>query len=163
MASSAQDYGGIMAAVLGVLQADASLTSQLAPFAPPGAAPSQAYSIFSGEPPKARAFPCVTLWDITVGPALKRQHDAPTKYAAMMLQIDVWGASELVRPIGWEIDSLLEVVARGGAMDTTDWQFDDIDSSGEWRMIRVPKEFLEGAEAVWQYSKVFRVRAASKN
>jgi len=30
-------------------------------------------------------------------------------------------------------------------------------------MIRVPQEFLEGSEAIWQYSKVFKVKAASKN
>lgn len=163
MPGAAKDYGGILAAILSALQGDAALISQLAAFAPAGGSPSQANSIFSGEPPKSREFPCVTLWDITVGPALKRQHDAPTLYAAMLLQIDVWGASDVVRPIGWEIDNLLEPAARGGALDTSEWQFNDIDTSGDWRMIRVPKEFLDGSEAVWQFSKVFRIRAASKN
>ena len=163
MPTAAKDYGGMLAAVLNVLQSDAALTSQHASFAPSGGSPSQANSIFSGEPPKSRAFPCITLWDITVGAALKRQHDAPTKYAAMLLQIDVWGASDALRPIGWEIDNLLEPAARGGAIDTAEWQFDDIDTSGDWRMIRVPQQWLEGSEAVWQYSKVFRIRAASKN
>lgn len=163
MTAPAKDYGGIMAAVLSVLQADATLTGQLGSYAPPGGTTSQANSIFSGAPPKGRVFPCVTLWDITTGVVSPGMQDTAYKYAEMRLQIDVWGASELVRPIGWEIDELLTPAYRGGAMDTTEWQFDYIDTRGNWRMISVPSEYLDGSEAVWQYSKVFVVKAASKN
>lgn len=163
MPTPAADPGGIIAAVVTVLKADATLTAQLVSYTPAGGTASQANSIFTGEPPKGRAFPCVSLWDINTGAANKGMQDVPFKYAGMSLQIDVWGASDLVRPIGWEIDNLLATAYRANAMDTTQWHFDFIQTNGDWRLIRVPQEWLDGSEAVWQYSKVFRVKAASKN
>lgn len=160
---SAADYGGIIAGIVTVLKADATLTNQLASYTPAGGTASQANSIFSGEPPKGRAFPCVSLWDLTTGPANKNMQDMPFWYAGMNLQIDCWGASDLVRPIGWRIDNLLAPAYRGGVMDTTAWQFDIIQTSGDWRLIRVPQEWLDGSEALWQYTKVFKVKAASKS
>lgn len=157
------DYGGILVAVLNTLIADSALTTQLADYALPGGSTSQKNSIFSGIPPKDRAFPCVTLRDVMTGPVLRRQHEQPFKFAAMRLQIDVWSTSQAARPIVWELDNLLEEAFENSGMDTADWAIRDIDTSGEWRMIPVPQEFVSGSEQLQQTTKVFVVRAASKN
>jgi hypothetical protein len=157
------DYGGIIAGVLSALKADATLTAMLGMFTPAGGTPSQANSIFSGTPPTGRVFPCVTLWDMRTGAADAQLQDVPFKYAASMLQIDCWGVVDALRPIAWEIDNLLALAYRSGAMDNANWQFDFIQTSGDWRSILVPKEFVDGSEEIYQWSKVFRVKAASKN
>ena len=159
----AADYGGIIAGVYSALAGASSVTSLLASYTPDGGTASQANSIFVGNPPKDRAFPCITLLDLSVGPALRRLHEAPYKYAAMQVQIDVWCVSEDGRPITWAIDKLLEYAFQQGAMDTTDWLFKDIDTSDAWRKISVPSEYVSGSEGIFQHSKTFQVLAASKN
>lgn len=157
------DYGGIIEGVLAVLKADATLTAMLGEFTPAGGTPSQANSIFSGTPPTGRVFPCVSLWDITTGPADAQLQDTPFRYTAVNLQVDAWGVVDALRPIAWRIDNLLSTAYRSGAMDDANWQFDFIATNGVWRSIAVPKEFVDGSQEVYQRSKVFRVKAASKN
>jgi len=156
------DYGGIVQAVVTVLKGDATLTALLGSFTPAGGTPSQANSIFNGDPPTGRVFPCITVDDMTIGSANPALQDLPFKYASALLQIDVWGASKDLRPICWEIDQKLATAYRSQAMDTVDWQFDFIATSGRWHKIRVPKEYVDGSVGVFQASKVFQVKAASK-
>ena len=159
------DYGGIIAAVAGLLKADATLTGTsglLAGYGPSGSTPSRANSVFYPEPPADRVFPCVTLWDIATGAGLPRKHDTPMALVRMSLQISVWGTSQLLRPICTEIDSLLETAYRGGVMDTAQWQFNDIDTSGPWHTIAVPREMIGGSVPIEQRAKVFVVVAANK-
>jgi hypothetical protein len=80
----------------------------------------------------------------------------------MTVQISVWGRSQDLRPIATEIDTLLEPATRGGAMDTSQWQFNDIDTSGLWRAVPVPREMLAGSVPIEGRAKNFVVRAASK-
>lgn len=157
------DYGGIIQAVVTVLQADATLTAMLGTFTPAGGTPSQAGSIFNGDPPTSRVFPCITVDDMSTGPADENLQDVPFKRASVLLQIDVWGAAKDLRPICWEIDQKLAVAYRDQAMDTTEWKFDLIKTKGRWRKIRVPKEFVDGSVGIHQMMKVFPVTAASKN
>ncbi|HEX5443958.1 MAG TPA: hypothetical protein VFW87_09030 [Pirellulales bacterium] len=159
------DYGGIIAAVAGVLKADATLTGTsglLANYGPTGATPSRANSVFYPEPPADRVFPCITLWDLATGAALPRQHDTPMTLVRMSLQISVWGASQSLRPICTEIDTLLETAYRAGAMDTAQWQFNDIDTRGPWHTIAVPRELTGGSVPIEQRAKVFVVVTANK-
>lgn len=162
------DYGEVLAAVIGVLKADPILTDpatgKLALYQPDGNAASRANAIFYVQPNAARpAFPCLTVWDIGAAPGLKDQHDAPMSLVRLSVQIDVWGASQDLRAIQIEIDRLLETAARGGAMDTADWQFNDIDTAGAWRTVQVPAEYVSAdGNPLEQRSKTFVVLAASK-
>ena len=159
----ATDYGGIVAGVYSALAGASSVTSLLASYTPDGGTASQANSIFIGTPPKNRAFPCITFLDLVTGPVVRRQHEVPFKYVAMQLQIDVWCVSEDGRAITWAIDNLLEYAFQSGAMDTTDWKFNDIDTSDSWRKILVPSEYVSGSAGIYQHSKSFELKAASKN
>ena len=162
------DYGEVLAAVIAVLKADPVLTDpatgKLASYPPDGNPASRANSIFYVRPAAARpAFPCVTVWDVGAAPGLKAQHDEPMALVRLSVQIDVWGASSQLRAIQTEIDRLLETAARGGAMDTASWQFNDIDTSGVWRTVQVPSEYATAAGApLEQRSKTFVVLAANK-
>lgn len=159
----AADYGGIVAGVYSALAGSSAITGLLASYTPDGGTASQANSIFTGTPPKDREFPCITLLDLVTGPGLRKQHEAPYKYVAMQLQIDIWSVSEDGRPIESAIDNFLEYAFQQGAMDTTDWKFTDIDTSDNWRKIPVPSEFVSGSEGIFQHSKTFQILAASKN
>jgi hypothetical protein len=159
------DYGGIIAAIITLLKSDAVLTGTsglLASYGPAGGTASRANSIFYPQPPSDRVFPCVTLRDTNIGPALPKQHDLPMALVKMTVEISVWGRSQDLRPIATEIDSLLEPATRGGAMDTSQWQFNDIDTSGAWRVLPVPKEVLGGSVPIEGRAKSFVVRAANK-
>jgi hypothetical protein len=160
------DYGGIVAAIVTLLKSDATLAGTsglLASYGPAGGAASRSNSIFYPEPPSDRVFPCVTLRDIVIAPGLPRQHDLPMALVKMTVQISVWGRSQDLRPIATEIDTLLEPATRGGVMDTTQWQFNDIDTSGPWRAVPVPREMLAGSVPIEGRAKNFVVRAASKS
>jgi hypothetical protein len=160
------DYGGIVAALVTLLKSDAVLTAAnglLASYGPSGGAASRANSIFYPEPPSDRVFPCLTLRDTNIAPGLPRQHDMPMALVKMTLAISVWGRSQDLRPIETEIDSLLEPATRGGAMDTSQWQFNDIDTSGPWRVVPVPREMLAGSVPIEGRVKSFVVLAANKN
>jgi len=160
------DYGGILSAVKSVLAGDTVLTDAatglLNLYGPDGAAPSRANAIFYPSPPTPRAFPCVSLMDLVIGAAEPTQHDVPMGRARLAAQISVWGQSQDLRPIQSEIDALLETAARGGAMDTAAWQFDDIDTRGAWHTVPVPGEMVAGAQLIEQRSKTFFVVAANK-
>lgn len=163
------DYGGILAALISALKADTTLTDAtsglLAPFSRDGVeAPSRANSIFYIEPPTPTPpFPCITVWDIETGPAVPDQHDTPMAAVALQVQIDLWGRSPALRPIESEIDALLEPAVRDGAMDTADWAFVDIDTSGHWRSIRVPQEVIaDSGIRIEQRSKTYRIEANAK-
>jgi hypothetical protein len=159
------DYGGIVAAIVTLLKSDAVLTGTsglLASYGPSGGAASRANSVFYPEPPSDRVFPCVTLRDVNIAPGLPRQHDMPMALVKMTLQISVWGKSQDLRPIATEIDTLLEPAPRGGAMNTSQWQFNDIDTSGPWRAVPVPKEMLAGSVALEGRTKNYIVLAANK-
>lgn len=159
------DYGGIVAAIATLLKSDAVLTGDsglLANDGPAGGAASRANSIFYPEPPSDRTFPCVTLRDANIAPGLPRQHDMPMALVKMTLAIGVWGRSQDLRPIQTEIDTLLEPATRGGAMDTSQWQFNDIDTSGAWRVVPPPREMLAGSVAIEGRTKSFIVLAANK-
>jgi hypothetical protein len=162
------DYGDVLAAVIAALKADVALTDpttgKLALYQPPGGTSSRANSIFYIKPASARpAFPCVTVWDIGAGAGLEDQHDRPMGLVRMSVQIDVWGESRQLRAIQTELDALLETAARGGAMDTASWQFNDIDTSGAWRTISVPEEYASAdGNPLEQRSKTFVILAANK-
>ena len=159
------DYGGIVAALATLLKSDAVLTGTsglLANYGPSGGAASRANSIFYPDPPSDRVFPCVTLRDINIAPGLPRQHDMPMALVKMTVQVSLWGRSQDLRPIATEIDTLLEPATRGGAMDTADWQFNDIDTSGPWRAVFATKEMLAGSVAIEGRAKNFIVLAANK-
>ncbi|MGH7137884.1 MAG: hypothetical protein ACREHD_19210 [Pirellulales bacterium] len=159
------DYGGIVAAIATLLKSDAVLTGTsglLANYGPSGGAASRANSIFYPEPPSDRVFPCITLRDTNIAPGLPRQHDLPMALVRMTLQISVWGRSQDLRPVQTEIDTLLEPATRGGAIDTSQWQFNDIDTSAPWRSVPVPKEMLSGSVAIEGRVKNFIVLAANK-
>ncbi|HVC95886.1 MAG TPA: hypothetical protein VND64_19505 [Pirellulales bacterium] len=160
------DYGGILSAVKAVLVGDTVLTDAttglLNLYGPDGAAPSRANAIFYPSPPTPRAFPCVSLMDLIIGAAEPRQHDVPMGRVRLAAQVSVWGQSKDLRAIQTEIDSLLETAARGGAMDTAAWQFDDIDTSGAWHTLAVPGEMVAGAKSIEQRAKAFFVIAAGK-
>ena len=160
------DYGNILAALATLLKSDATLTGAsglLASYAPGGGTASRANSIFYPEPPSDRVFPCVTLRDMNIAPGLPRQHDLPMALVKMTVQISIWGRSQDLRPIATEIDSLVEGATWGGAMDTAQWQFNDIDTSGAWRTVPVPREMLAGSVAIEGRVKSFVVQAANKN
>jgi hypothetical protein len=162
------DYGDVLAAVIDVLKADPVLTDpatgKLAEYQPEGNAASRANSIFYVQPAAEQpAFPCLTVWDVGAAPGLKDQHDEPMSLVRLSVQIDAWGASHDLRAIQTEIDRLLETAARGGAMDTADWQFNDIDTAGAWRTVQVPAEYASAdGNPIEQRSKTFVVLAASK-
>lgn len=159
------DYGGIVAAISTLLKSDATLTGAsglLANYGPGGGAASRANSIFYPEPPSERTFPCVTLRDTNIAPGLPRQHDLPMALVKMTVSISVWGRSQELRPIQTEIDTLLEPATRGGAMDTAQWQFNDIDTSGAWRVVPAPREMLAGSVAIEGRAKSYVVLAANK-
>lgn len=162
------DYGDVLAAVIAILKADPVLTDpatgKLASYQPDGAAASRTNSIFYVKPSAARpAFPCITVWDIGAAPGLKDQHDAPMSLVRLSVQIDVWGASPQLRAIQTEIDRLLETAARGGAMDTASWQFNDIDTNGAWQTVQAPAEYTTAdGNPLEQRSKTFVVLAANK-
>jgi hypothetical protein len=159
------DYGSIVAAIVTLLKSDALLTGAsglLADYGPSGGAASRANSIFYPEPPSDRVFPCVTLRDTNIAPGLPRQHDMPMALVKMTLAVTVWGRSQDLRPIETEIDSLLEPATRGGAMDTSQWQFNDIDTSGAWRALPMPKEMMGGSVPIEGRVKSFVVLAANK-
>ena len=159
------DYGGIVAAIATLLKSDAALTGTsglLASYGPSGGTASRANSIFYPEPPSDRVFPCVTLRDVNIAPGLPRQHDLPMALVKMTVQISIWGKSQDLRPIATDIDTLLEPATRGGAMDTAQWQFNDIDTSGPWRVVPAPREMLAGSVAIEGRVKSFVVVAANK-
>jgi hypothetical protein len=159
------DYGGIVAAIATLLKSDAVLTGTgglLASYGPSGVAASRANSIFYPEPPSDRVFPCITLRDTNIAPGLPRQHDLPMALVKLTLAISVWGRSQDLRPIQTEIDTLLEPATRGGYLDTSQWQFNDIDTSGPWRALPPPKEMLSGSVAIEGRVKSFVVLAANK-
>lgn len=160
---SIPDYGGVLAGIVGALQSDATLTGYLFAYTPPGGAPSQQQSIFTGTPPTERGFPCVTLRDLLIAPADRLMQDEPTERVAVTIEISVWAASDAARPIQSEIDSLLKTACRGGALDNSDWQFCFIDTSDAWRTIDVPQEYVGGSIQIQQRSKTFVVKAANKN
>ena len=159
------DYGGIVSAIATLLKSDSVLTGTsglLASYGPSGGTASRANSIFYPDPPCDRVFPCVTLRDVNIAPGLPRQHDLPMALVKMTLQISLWGRSQDLRPIASEIDAFLEPATRGGAMDTSQWQFNDIDTSGPWRALPAPREMLAGSVAIEQRAKNFVVLAANK-
>lgn len=162
------DYGDVLAALIALLKADPVLTDpatgKLALYQPDGNAASRTNSIFYVQPAAARpAFPCLTVWDISAAPGLKDQHDEPMSLVRLSVQIDVWGASHDLRAIQTGIDRLLETAARGGAMDTAAWQFNDIDTATVWRTVQVPAEYASAdGNPIEQRSKTFVVLAASK-
>jgi hypothetical protein len=160
------DYGGILAAVKAVLTGDAVLTNAstglLNNYAPDGATPSRANAIFYPNPPTPRAFPCVSLIDLAIAPAAADQHDVPMGRVRLAVQVSAWGQSKDLRAIQTEIDAVLETAARGGAMDTADWQFDDIDTSDTWQTVPVPGEMVPGAQSIEQRAKTYFVVAAVK-
>jgi hypothetical protein len=159
------DYGGILAALATLLKSDTVLTGVsglLANYGPSGGAANRANSIFYPEPPSDRVFPCITFRDINIAPGLPRQHDLPMALVKLTVQIGLWGRSQDLRPIASEIDALLEPATRAGAMDTSQWQFNDIDTSGPWRSVPVPKEMLAGIVAIEPRAKNFVVLAANR-
>jgi hypothetical protein len=162
----ASDYGGILAAVKAALVADPVLTGPatglLNNYAPDGAAASRANAVFYPSPPTPRALPCLSLADVSARPGAADQHDTPMGRVRLDVQVSVWGKSQDLRAIQTEVDALLETAARGGALDTASWQFDDIDTSDVWRMLAVPGEMALGAQAIEQRTKVFAVVAANK-
>ena len=160
------DYGKILAALATLLKSDTTLTGAsglLASYAPSGGTASRANSIFYPEPPSDRVFPCVTLRDMNIAPGLPRQHDLPMALVKMTVQISIWGRSQDLRPIATEIDSLVEGATWGGAMDTAQWQFNDIDTSGAWRTVPAPREMLSGSVSIEGRVKNFIVQAANKS
>ena len=48
-------------------------------------------------------------------------------------------------------------------MDTSDWKFMDIDTSGKWSSIRVPESYaMDSGQKIVQFAKVFVVDASNK-
>ncbi|HEV7225392.1 MAG TPA: hypothetical protein VGN42_21985 [Pirellulales bacterium] len=162
------DYGEVMGGMIAALKADAVLTDpatgKLANYQPDGSPASRANSIFYTKPAAVRPeFPCITVWDIGAAPGLKDQHDEPMGLVRLSVQIDVWGESRQLRAIQAELDSFLETAARGGSMDTANWQFNDIDTSGPWRTIALPEEYASAdGNPLEQRSKTFAILAANK-
>lgn len=166
----AADYGGIVSGVISVLKADAVLTDPttglLAAYDPNGASPSRANSIFyGGSPPVAQPpTPCIALIDVTTGPAESTQHEAPMAAVLMVLVVYVFGQSSKLRPIEYELDKLLETAFRDSAMDTADWQFNDIDTKGAWSTAQTSEQLTDSnGIQIEQRFKTFLVDAASKN
>ena len=165
----ATDYSDIIAGVLAVLKADANLTGSsglLAAFDPNGASPSRASSIFYQRPSTARPpTPCIVLADLKTDPAA-RIAEEPTHYAQVALVIYVYGSSDQVRPVTWEVDEALRTAYYNGAMDTNDWHFVNIDSGQKerrgWTTVHSDEQ-LTDANGVFveQRAKVFVIRAAS--
>jgi hypothetical protein len=100
--------------------------------------------------------------DVAVGPGAADQHDVPMGRVRLAVQISAWGQSKDLRAIQTEIDAVLETAARGGAMDTANWQFDDIDTSDAWHTVPLPGDLLPGAQSIEQRAKTFFVVAANK-
>lgn len=164
-------YGGIIATLRTVLMGDSTLTDPntglLASYGLTlngiAQSPSRTNSIFGADPPGDRNFPCVTLWENSFRPAVPRQHDHPMAGVELDLQVSVWGKRQDLRPIITEIDSLIEGAWYGGAMDTNDWKFADVDTSGTWQVIRVPDSYaMDSGQPVVQMAKVFTVNASNK-
>lgn len=125
--------------------------------------PSRANSIFGAEPPGDRNFPCLSLWELKIGAALPRQHDTPMAGVFLPLQISAWGKRQDLRAIVTEVDKVLEGAWYGGAMDTSDWKFMDIDTSGDWTSLRVPDSYaMDSGQPIAQFAKVFGVNASNK-
>lgn len=166
------DYSGIIAGVRSILAADATLTDPqtglLASYALKvngvAQSPSRANSIFGVEPPGDRNFPCVSLWELDYGPAEPRQHDTPMAGVILILQLSVWGKRQDCRKIIGEIDRVIEGAWYDGAMDTSDWKFQDIDTSGHWKAIQVPETYaMDSGQRITQFAKVFAVDASNKS
>lgn len=163
------DYGRVLAAVLSVLKANATLTGSsglLAAFDPNGVSPSRSNSIFYQRPPTAQPpTPCIVLADLEIDPAAPIAEE-PTHYAMVPLMIYVYGSSDLVRQITWYVDEALRTAHWGGAMDTADWQIKQIDSGQTTRRgwMTVPSnEQLTDSNGVnvEQRAKSFVIKAAS--
>lgn len=161
------DYSGIIAAVVAVLKADTVLTDptngKLAIYAPGQQAASRSNSIFYENPPtQTPPFPCITVRDLTIGPGVSDQHELPMSSVWVPLEVSVWGRSQDIRAIQGELDLLLESAWYQNAMDTTNWEFQDIDTADQWHGLDVPAIYLSGSLPIEQRAKTFAVKAANK-
>lgn len=167
----AADYSDIIAGIISVLKADANLTGAsglLAPFDPNGVTPSRANSIFSEYPPTAQPpTPCIVVRDLGYLPAAKIPEE-PTHVVIVPLVISVYGASEAIRPVTWEVNEALRTAFWNNAMDTADWVFTNIISGqrgpggGDWEVGPTGEQSTDsnGVPVMSRY-KTFYVEASS--
>jgi hypothetical protein len=158
------DYGGILAALITVLKGDAELISLLA-----NGADSIVYATSGNAaegddlstPSVDDDFPLLTVRDIAIAARNPQHHEFPSARALMTIQIDLWGASFDLRPVLSVVDSVLEKAHEAGAMDTVDWRFGDIDTSGIWNTIQTPAQFRDSTLMIEQRSKDYTVVASA--
>lgn len=160
----------ILAAFANLLINDPVLTDPtvgiLPSTSPDGLSASRANSIFYPRGPIPTSFPCVVVADIFVGPSVNDQQERKSRRPLLCVDVEVWGQSIDLGPITTEIDAAIEGSGSSGAawwngaMDTDDWQFNDIDSSGRWHAMPAPDE--TGSRPIERRVKTYWVNAADK-
>ena len=160
----AADYGLILKIIVDALKAQAGITGLLGTSTIGGTA-SQANSIFYGpQVQRPVVFPCISLRDFGPYAADVAMHDNPMLLCQMMVEVSIFGTSSAIRDIQAEIDAYLEEAEWSGALDTATWAIKDIDTSGGWTNVVVPKELTADGSTtnLEQRSKTYPVVAANK-
>lgn len=167
----AADYSDLIAAVITVLKADAKLTGTLgllAAYDPNGVSPSRSNSIFGENPPTAQPpTPCIVVKDVGFPPAA-RIAEEPTHYVNVSIVIYVFGASDAIRAVCWEVNEALRTAWWNNAMDTADWVFVNILSGqtgpggGDWEVGPTGEQATDSNGVfVMSRFKTFYVKAVS--
>lgn len=161
----ATSYAGILTAIVTLLKADSGVTALLASRTI-GATTSGANNIFygAGDLPLPVLFPCIAVRDLGVFPLYADQHDVPMAAVLVPVEVSCFGQSQDLRGLLSELDEAFEGVHNSNAIDTADWRFLDVDTSGDWNVIQVPKELTaDGSLILEQRVKVYGIKAANKN
>jgi len=161
---AANDYGGVLSIVVTGLKARTALTTLLATRNIAGTS-SKANSIFyATHAPLPPLFPCIAMRDFGPFAADPTKHELPMLLCRVAVELSIFGRSQDIRAIQSEIDLYLESAEYSGALDTASWAIKDIDTSGGWVNVQVPKELTADGSTtnLEQRAKTFDVVAANK-
>ncbi len=161
----ATSYREILESIVARLKADSGITDLLTARTIGGTS-SKANNIFTGDIPDPIVLPCISLRDFGPAPANRELHEDPFGYTFVDVEVSVFGEADDLYAIQAEIDESFEDMPRGttAMADSSNWTFKDIDTSGEWTHVAIPKTIrLEGSgQNTEQRSKTYSVKASWK-